>query len=57
MGLENVKKLSREEMRIITAGKYVERQGGVCVSTSSCSSGCAVTSDGETGVCDNCCYA
>jgi len=53
------KELSRVEMRTIKAGRDSGKEtiGGVCVSTRSCSSGCAVTSDGETGECSYCCYA
>ncbi|QSW91038.1 hypothetical protein J0383_09580 [Flavobacterium endoglycinae] len=49
-------KLSRKEMKTIMAGSDIGT-GGVCVSTRACDSGCAVTNNGETGVCSYCCYA
>ena len=49
-------KLSRKEMKTIMAGS-ASGTGGVCVSTRACDSGCAVTNNGETGVCSYCCYA
>lgn len=54
MSFANVQKLTRKEMRSVMAGSG---GSGACVSTSNCSSGCAVTYNGEYGSCSSCCYA